>query len=304
MNSTVIGLGSIGSGIARSLLHAGHSVTGFDVRTEPLEVLRKLGGVAASDPAAAASKADAVFSVVVNASQTEELLFGSGGVAESMPAGSVFISCATVPPAFTRSIAPRLEKTGRHYLDCPTSGGPVRAADGTMTLLASGSAEAFERAGPALAAIAEKVFRLGDEPGIGSAMKAVNQLLAGVHIATACEALTFGIRLGLDPQQVYDVITQAAGNSWMFENRMPHVLEGDYSPRSAVSIFTKDLGLVLDAAREAEFPVPMAGNALQLFQMAAAAGMSGDDDSSVARIYARITGIELPAKADPGTRSP
>ena len=125
-------------------------------------------------------------------------------------------------------------------------------------------------------------------------MKLVNQLLAGVHIATACEAMAFAIRLGLAPQQVYDVITHAAGSSWMFENRVPHILEGDYAPKSAVSIFTKDLGIVLDTARANQFPIPMASMGLQLFEMAAAAGMAQDDDASVARVYAQLAGLRLP----------
>jgi L-threonate 2-dehydrogenase len=137
---------------------------------------------------------------------------------------------------------------------------------------------------------------LGDAPGQGAAFKIVNQLLAGVHIAAACEAIAFAAREGLDLQRVYEVITQSAGNSWMFGNRVPHVLEGDYSPRSSVEIFIKDLGIVLDMARARQFPLPLAGSALQMFLMAAASGMGKDDDSSVARVYARMAGLTLPGE--------
>ena len=151
-------------------------------------------------------------------------------------------------------------------------GGAARAADGTLTMLASGSAAAFARARPALDAMTGTLYELGDAAGQGAAFKMVNQLLAGVHIAAACEAMAFAARQGLDLARVYEVITKSAGNSWMFENRIPHVLEGDYAPRSAVNIFTKDLGIVIDMAREAQFPVPVAGAALQMYLLTALRG--------------------------------
>jgi 3-hydroxyisobutyrate dehydrogenase len=168
-----------------------------------------------------------------------------------------------------------------------------------MTIMASGSAIAFEKAGPVLESMASKVYRLSDEPGVGSAMKLINQHLAGVHIAVACEAMALAIRLGLDPRQVYEVISNAAGSSWMFENRVPHILDGDYSPKSATSIFTKDLGIVMDTARSNHFPVPMASTGLQMFEMAAAAGMQGDDDTSIIRVFAKLAGISLPEAGKP-----
>jgi len=170
----------------------------------------------------------------------------------------------------------------------------VRAAAGELTVLASGEPAAFAKARPVLDVIAAKVYELGDTAGIGASFKMVNQLLAGVHIAAACEAVTFAAKLGLDLPRVYEVITASAGNSWMFENRVPHILDGDYAPKSAISIFTKDLGIVSDMGRAQKFPLPIAANALQLFLMTAAAGMDRDDDASVARMIAEITGLELP----------
>jgi len=147
-----------------------------------------------------------------------------------------------------------------------------------------------------LGVIAGKVYELGDAAGIGASFKMVNQLLAGVHIAAACEAVTFAARLGLDLPKVYEVITASAGNSWMFENRVPHILDGDYSPRSAVAIFTKDLGIVSEMGRHEKFPLPVASTALQMFLMTAAAKMERDDDASVARMIAGLTGVSLPEK--------
>ncbi len=292
----VIGLGAMGLGMATSLVRAGFDVAGYDIASAAVDRLVAAGGQGAASPAQAASGADIVVSVVVNAAQTEAALFGPEGCAAAMPEGAVFVSCATMAPDAARALASRLESTGRHYLDAPISGGAKRAAEGALTILTSGRPAAYDKARPALAAMAQTVHELGSEPGIAAAFKMVNQLLAGVHIAAACEAITFAARQGLDIGKVYEVITQAAGNSWMFENRIPHVLEGDYTPLSAVNIFTKDLGIVMDMGRTANFPVPMAATALQLFTMTSAAGMGSDDDASVARFYAQTAGVALPER--------
>lgn len=292
----VIGLGSMGFGMASSLLRSGFEVTGCDVAADTVARFVADGGRGARTPAEAGKGADIVVSVVVNAAQTETILFGKDGVAETLARDAVFISSATMDPDVARRLAGRLEATGRHYLDAPISGGAQRAAQGELTILASGSPAAFAKARPALDAMAAKLYELGDAPGQGAAFKMVNQLLAGVHIAAASEAVAFAARQGLDLRRVYEVITASAGNSWMFENRMPHVLDGDYTARSAVEIFVKDLGIIQDMARSARFPVPVAAAALQMFLMTAASGMGGDDDASVARMYAQIGGTHLPGQ--------
>lgn len=294
--AAVIGLGSMGYGMATALLRAGASVAGYDPAAGVADRFAAEGGRAGRSPADAARGADVVVAVVVNADQTEAVLFGPDGCADAMAADAVFVSCATMAPERARALAKRLEATGRHYLDAPMSGGAARAADGSLTMLASGSEAAFARAQPALDAMTGKLYRLGDTAGQGAAFKMVNQLLAGVHIAAACEAMAFAKREGLDLASVYDVITQSAGNSWMFENRVPHILDGDYAPKSAVEIFVKDLGIVIDMARASRFPVPVAGAALQMFLMTAAAGMGRDDDASVARLYAKVAGLDLPGE--------
>ena len=292
-NVCVVGLGSMGFGMAASLVRGGFGVTGFDVNAEAMERLAALGGMVAASPLAAAKGADVVLCVVVNAAQTETVLFGADGAAQAM-AGGVILSSATMSPDAARGFAARAAAMGLGYLDAPISGGAVRAAAGELTVMASGTPEAFAKARPVLECIAAKVYELGEEAGTGAAFKIVNQLLAGVHIAAACEAITFAKAMGLDIAKVYEVITASAGNSWMFENRVPHVLEGDYAPRSAVEIFTKDLGIVSDIGRGLKFPTPIASMALQMFVMTAAAGMGRDDDASVARMIAGLTGLELP----------
>ncbi|MCB1494418.1 MAG: NAD-binding protein [Bauldia sp.] len=286
----VIGLGSMGHGMAVSLKRAGHEVVGFDVRAEAVERFVADGGLGAATPGEAARGAATVVSVVLNAEQTEAVLFGADGCAATMEEGAVFISSATMAPSIARAMAERLEATGRHYLDAPISGGAQRAMSGELTVLVSGSDQAMAAAGPVVDAMAATVFPLGPAVGTAASLKVVNQLLAGVHIAAACEAMAFAAAHDLDPSKVFEVITRSAGNSWMFENRVPHILENDYSPRSAVDIFVKDLGIVLDIARAEKIPVPLAGTALQSFVMTSAAGMGGDDDSSVFRLYQRIRG--------------
>lgn len=295
----VVGLGSMGMGVATSLLRGGFETIGCDVSEDAMARFVASGGKAIGNPAEAARDADVVITVVVNAAQTEAVLFGDEGAAPAMMKGGVVLSFATMGPDMARGLEERVEALGLGYIDAPISGGAGRAAAGELTIMGSGRPEAFDKVRPVLDAIAQKVYELGDRAGIGASFKIVNQLLAGVHIAAACEAITFAKALGLDIAKVYEVITASAGNSWMFENRVPHILEGDYAPRSAIDIFTKDLGIVSDIGRNLKFPLSIASTALQMFIMTSAAGMGRDDDASVARLLAQVTGLDLPEA--PGT---
>ncbi|MBB4952119.1 3-hydroxyisobutyrate dehydrogenase [Agrobacterium vitis] len=292
----VIGLGAMGMGMANSLKRAGLDVIGVDLSSDAVARFTATGGRSAATPAEAAKLADIVVSVVVNGAQTEAVLFGHSGIADEMPQGSVFISSATMDPAVARRLAAALEAKGIHYLDAPISGGAARAASGELTIMASGTGAAFATARPALNAMAAKVYELGDSAGQGAAFKMINQLLAGVHIAAACEAISLAAKQGLDLDKVYEVITASAGNSWMFENRIPHVLAGDYTPLSAIDIFVKDLGIIQDMARAERYPVPLSAAALQMYLAASGAGMGRDDDSSLARLYAQLSGASLPTQ--------
>ena len=296
----VVGLGSMGFGAAVSALRRGVEVCGLDTRAEARERFVAEGGRATDSLEELAALADVVQVLVVNAAQTEQVLFGDAGapgLATLLRPGSVVIASATVDPALPPLWEQRLLERGLWLIDGPVSGGAKKAADGQMTVMASGRPEAFAAAGPTLDALAGKVYRLGDRAGIGSTVKMVNQHLAGVHIAAACEAMALGMRAGADPRALYDVICNSAGMSWMFQNRVPHILEGDYTPLSAVNIFVKDLGIVLDAARKLAFPLPLAAAAHQLYLATAAAGHGGEDDAAVIKFYAEIAGIELPKGA-------
>jgi len=292
-NVGVIGLGAMGSGMARSLRRHGNQVHVFDVRGEAAQAFAADGGVACASPAELAAQCSVIVSVVVNAAQTESVLFGAGGCAAAMKRGSVFVMCSTVDPNWSIALEARLAALGIFYIDAPISGGAAKAASGEMTMMTAGKPEAYAVVGPLLDAMAAKVYRLGDRAGAGSKVKIINQLLAGVHIAAAAEAMALGLREGVDPKALYEVITHSAGNSWMFENRMAHVLSGDYTPLSAVDIFVKDLGLVLDVARASKFPLPLSSTAHQMFMQASTAGFAREDDSAVIKIF---PGIELPKK--------
>jgi 3-hydroxyisobutyrate dehydrogenase len=288
----VIGLGAMGAGMAGSLRRAGCDIRVCDVREGVAAAFAAQGGTACATPAELAARCDVVVSVVVNAAQTENVLFGSGAVVAAMRPGSVFVMCSTVDPNVSIAFERRVEAMGLLYVDAPISGGAAKAASGEMTVMGAATDEAWAKAEPFLHAMAAKVYRLGNSAGNGSKVKIINQLLAGVHIAAAAEAMALGLREGVDAAALYEVITHSAGNSWMFENRMAHVLAGDYRPLSAVDIFVKDLGLVLDTARATKFPLPLASTAHQMFMQASTAGFAKEDDSAVIKIF---PGIELPA---------
>jgi 3-hydroxyisobutyrate dehydrogenase len=288
-NVGVIGLGAMGRGMAASLRRNGYPVHVFDVRAEATAAFAAEGGTACTSPAQLAASCEVVVSVVVNAEQTESVLFGEQGAAAAMKPGSLFVMCSTVAPAWSVALEGRLAERGLLYLDAPISGGAARAASGQMTMMTAGRPQAYDKAGGVLDAMAAKVYRLGDAAGNGSKVKIINQLLAGVHIAAAAEAMALGLREGVDADALYEVITHSAGNSWMFENRMAHVLAGDYTPLSAVDIFVKDLGLVLDTARSSKFPLPLSATAHQMFMQASTAGFAKEDDSAVIKIFPGIT---------------
>jgi 3-hydroxyisobutyrate dehydrogenase len=292
----VIGLGAMGAGMAQSLRRAGHHVHVHDIRPEAAAAFAAEGGTACATLADMAAACRIIVSVVVNAQQTEAVLFGEGGIASALQPGSVFVMCSTVDPNWSVALEARLQAQGVHYIDAPISGGAAKAASGQMTMMTAGRPEAYAACEGVLDAMAAKVYRLGDQAGAGSKVKVINQLLAGVHIAAAAEAMALGLREGVAPEALYEVITHSAGNSWMFENRMAHVLAGDYTPLSAVDIFVKDLGIVLDAARANRFPLPLAATAHQMFLQASAAGHGREDDAAVIKVF---PGIELPSPQRP-----
>ena len=294
-HTAVIGLGSMGFGMAQSILNAGHMTYGFDIAQAQMDRFKSEGG-STGTLTEIAPTLNAVVCVVLNAAQTEDVLFGANGVVPLLPAGAIVIACATVPPEFARQMESKCADHDVYYLDAPISGGAAKAANGQLSIMAAGTPDAFAAAKPVLDATAETVFTLGDAAGAGSAMKAVNQLLAGVHIATMAEALTFGMTQGVSPDKFLEVISKCAGTSWMLENRAPHIVNGDYTPHSSVNIWPKDLGIVSDIAASAGFDAPITQTALAQFKAAAEMGLGGEDDAAVAKVYAKQAGLTLPGE--------
>ena len=289
----VIGLGSMGLGMARSLLRAGMPTRGFDLNPAALADLAEAGGHAARDLVDAVDGVDIVVLMLVNAEQCDGVLFGDDGIIDRLPAGSVVVLGSTTPADYAMSLERKLADRELYLIDAPVSGGAAKAQSGELSIMAAGHPEAFDRCARLFEAVSSKLYRVGESAGAGQSVKMINQLLAGVHIAAAAEAMALGIKAGLDPDMVYDIISNSAGSSWMFQNRVPHILAGDYAPKSMVDIFVKDLGIVLNAGQRLHFPLPVAASAHSQFLLASAAGYGREDDAAVIKVY---PGIELPGR--------
>jgi 3-hydroxyisobutyrate dehydrogenase len=294
MRAGVIGIGAMGMGVARRLLARGYTAHVRDIRHDAEDEARAAGATVCASPAEVAAACPVVITLVVDVDQTEEVVFGRHGVAEGMQSGGVLVMCSTVSPDFSGPLAERLAPHGILALDAPVSGGPARAHDGTMSMMIAGEPAAFEKARAVLETISGKRFRVSARTGDGSKMKLVNNLMAGINLAAACEGMVFGLKLGLDPQTIFDVVSASSGASWAFGDRMPRVLAGDYSTKAAVDILTKDLGLALEAGAAARAALPIGAAARQAFIATSALGHGQDDDAAVAKYYARVAGVEPP----------
>jgi putative dehydrogenase len=292
MQTLVVGLGSMGFGAAVSCVRAGIDTAGFDVNPEALKRFQVSGGkpIESLDTC---HDIDCVLIFVVNASQAESVLFESGLQSVLRP-NALIINCVTLAPSKAVEIASKVNGMGLRYIDAPVSGGAAKALDGRMSIMASGTPLAMADAKPIFDAISEHVFELGDEPGQGSQMKLINQLLAGVHIAATAEAMNLAAALDMDLHQVIDVIGKCAGSSWMFENRGPHIADGDYTPLSSVNIFVKDLGIVTEEALGNGVVTPLSDVALALYRKASESGLGGEDDSAVVKVLAQQSKVTLP----------
>jgi L-threonate 2-dehydrogenase len=281
-----IGLGAMGRPMARRLLSAGHAVRGFDLNPAALSELAAAGGVPCQSAAIAAEGADALLLMVVNADQAEQVLFADGA-ALALGQGKLVILMATCPPDRVKALGAKLQDLGIAFLDAPVSGGVVGAEAGTLTIMAGGPKATFERARPILAQLGDKLRHVGENHGDGAAMKTVNQLLCGVHIAAAAECIALAEQLGLDGKTVIDILSQSAAGSWMLGNRGPRMIMDDPPVTSAVDIFVKDMGIVLAAGEQAKLGLPLSALVRQMFLQASGMGLGRADDSQVVEVYRR-----------------
>jgi 3-hydroxyisobutyrate dehydrogenase len=231
---------------------------------------------------------------VVDAAQTEEVVFGPRGAVQTLSKDAVLIMSSTVQPSVAESLGGRLAARGLFMLDAPVSGGPAKARSGQMSMMIGGTDASYDRARRVVEAISGTRVRIGNRPGDGSKAKIVNNMLAGVNLAAACEAMALGIKLGLDPSAIVDVVSASSGGSWIFADRMPRVLNNDYVPRAALDILKKDLTIVKQVAQELGFPALMASAGQQVFVDASAIGLGSEDDAAVVKLYQALTGIALP----------
>lgn len=282
----LIGLGAMGRGIAQNLLAKGFAVVGRDVNPDALKWLESVGGSSGQQARAMADMCQVIVSFVVNDKQTEEVLFGENGLAAVMRPDSVFIACSTLPPQYVKELGARLAEKKIHLIDAPVTGGKVGAEKGTLTVMVAGEEAIFERVKPVLSTFGARLFFLGTEHGKGSQMKVINQLLCGVHIAAAAEALAMARENGLPMETTLEILKSGAASSWMLGDRGPRMVTEKYDDvLSAVDIFVKDLGLVLDAARQSTFAAPMAHAAFLQFIEASGHGMGRLDDAAVINNY-------------------
>lgn len=285
-NIAVIGLGAMGLPMATHLATA-FSVTGFDPFEQRRQLAAESGIVAEDTPEAASKNADIALLAVRDQNQAESALFGEGGVLEALRAGSPVILTSTVGPEAARALADRLDDAGYPLVDAPISGGPVRAGNGDLLIVVGAMEDALTTTRPVLDHLASTLTIVGSRPGDGQALKTINQLLAGVHIAAAAEAIALARGLELDPAVVISALSQGAAGSFMFADRGPRMLQaytGGAEVKSRVDIFVKDMGIVTSVGRACHVPLPLAAAAEQLYLIAEAAGLGAQDDSSVVTV--------------------
>jgi len=279
----------MGAEMAETLVSKQWRVVGYDIRREAIDRLVKNGGHAAASAAEAAKGAEALVLMVVNADQAEGILFRDGAL-DALPAGGTVVLMATCAPGRVESLAERVVASGRKFVDAPVSGGVTGAKAGTLTIMAAAPQATFDATRPLLEAMGSNLFYLGQKPGQGSAMKIVNQLMAGANLAVAAEAIAFAERAGVDTKVALELLTGSAAGSWMLKARGPRMVDNDNVVTSAIEIFVKDLGLVLDSGRALRMGLPIAAAAHQQYLAAAGMGLGHQDDSQVVQVYRSLSG--------------
>lgn len=278
--------------MAKNLATRGFRVRGFDIRPAAMDALSEAGGSPASSAADAAVGADAYVLMVVNAAQAEAILFQDGALT-TLPENGTVVLMATCPPAAVEDIAGRVVAAGRRFVDAPVSGGTVGATAATLTIMAATPKATFDAIKPVLTAMGEKVFHVGESPGQGAMVKTVNQLFCGVHIAVAAEAFSLAAKVGVDMRILLEIVSGSAASSWMLKDRGPRMLQEEPEVTSAVDIFVKDLGIVLQAGRDTKAALPLAAVAHQMFLATSGRGDGNADDSQVIRAYKALNGTKV-----------
>ena len=301
----VVGIGNMGLGLALRLRDAGQAVQVHDIDRARCALAASAGAVIRATPAQAAAGCALLVVVVVDAAQTDAVLFGADGAAAALAPGAAVMLCPTLGPADVERLAQRLHGLGLGCIDAPMSGGPARARDGQMSLMVACSDALWARFEPLLRHLAARLFRIGQQPGDGARTKLVNNLLAAVNLAGAAEALALAGRLGLDPARTLAVIEQSSGQSWIGSDRLARALAGDFAPRAHTTLLAKDSGLALAMAAQAGLPAPPMGSAAAaLFQAALAAGYGAEDDARLLSLLTQLLAVGPPGPGSCAWPSP
>ncbi len=286
-----IGVGVMGRPMASNLLKAGYACTVYDVNPQPVAALVAEGASAAQDVRAVAAASDVLITMVVDDAQFAAILFEPGEAAQALRDGSIVMGMSTMSVGTVKQVAARLQEHGIHYVDAPVSGGEVGAINATLSIMVGGASGIVEQCQPVLQAMGSHVYHVGERPGDGQAVKMINQLMVCVHNAIAAEALVFGERAGLDKAMLHEIITQSAGNSWIFADRGQRMVAEQFTPpKSALKILVKDLGFVMDTANAMGHPLLLGALTHQLYKMAHARGWDNLDDSILIRLLEEIAG--------------
>jgi 2-hydroxymethylglutarate dehydrogenase len=288
-----IGIGAMGKPMAQNLLKAGFDLTVYDVNSEAVEQMVHAGAKKGATPKEVAESSDVVITMLPNFSIVNGVMQGPDGILAGCKKGMTIIDMSSVSPGQTRQIAPLALARGIDYLDAPVSGGVSGAEKGTLTIMVGGPKAAVEKMMPVFEAMGKKIYHVG-EVGAGDAMKIVNNLLLGINMAAAAEALVLGVKAGLDPHMMQEIIGVSSGNSYALSAKMPNfILKGNFEPGFAIDLQYKDLELASQTGKDLGVPLYLGNLAQQVFEQARAAGLGKKDISAVINLWENLVGSQV-----------
>jgi L-threonate 2-dehydrogenase len=289
----MLGLGQMGGPMAANLVRRGFQVSAYDPREEALRAAAQRGAIRCANPAEVGRAADVSLVIPFDYDDVKQAVLGVDGLVEGLSGPGLVVMMSTIGPDNARALAGMLAERGHRMVDAPVSGGAAGAEAGTLTVIAGGAKDDLERCRPLFEAFSANIFQVGSDIGAGQAAKLVNQLLVVSHLVAAVEALVLGVRSGIDPHRIYEIISTSVGNSRVFETRVPVILDGSFKTGGAVKILVKDARLVLQQAASAGVPLPLAATAGQMFEMARGLGLGDEDDAALAKAYEMLAGGTL-----------
>lgn len=293
MNIGFIGIGAMGRPMAVNLLKAGFHLTVYDLNQEAVQQLVEMGACSAATPKELAAGADVVITMLPNFGVVQSVLGGADGVLAGIRESAVIIDMSTVAPNQTRRMAALAKEKGVSYLDAPVSGGVGGAAKGALTIMVGGPAAVIDQVMGIFNVLGKKVYRVGDV-GAGDAIKLVNNLLLGVNMAAVAEAMVVGVKAGLDPQVLLEIISSSSGNSYALETKMPNfIMKGNFEPGFAINLQFKDLELATQTGKDLGVPLFLTNLTQQIFEQARAVGLGGEDISAVIKVWEKLAGVEV-----------